>query len=172
MSHRIERINNLIRQEISQLLQRQVKDPRLSSFIAVTQVATSPDLKHAKVFVSCIGNDEEKSVLEIVKDILRFMEKDEKTNIEYVEDRFYNDFSYHIDSTKLRKLGWEPKVEWENGLMETINWYLENKGLWTHDDNEYNETGWEKEIVHMALNPHPDQTKTHKLQISFYSKNE
>jgi len=60
MTHRIERVNNLVRQEISQLLQRQIKDPRLSSFIAVTEVDTSPDLKYAKIFVSCISSDEEK----------------------------------------------------------------------------------------------------------------
>jgi len=60
MAHRIERVNNLIRQEISELLQRQVKDPRLGTFIAVTEVSTSPDLKHAKVFVSCISSQEEK----------------------------------------------------------------------------------------------------------------
>ena len=60
MAHRIERVNSLIRQEISDLLQRQVKDPRLGDFIAVTEVVTSPDLKFAKVFVSRIGNEEEK----------------------------------------------------------------------------------------------------------------
>ena len=60
MAHRIERVNSLIRQEISQLLQRQVKDPRLGNFIAVTEVSTSPDLKYAKVFVSRIGSEEEK----------------------------------------------------------------------------------------------------------------
>jgi len=60
MSHRIKRINQLIRQEISELLQRNVKDPRLGNFIAVTDVATSADLKHARIFVSCICTDEEK----------------------------------------------------------------------------------------------------------------
>ncbi len=60
MAHRIERLNSLIRQEISELLQHQVKDPRLGNFIAVTEVATSADLKYAKVFVSRIGNEEEK----------------------------------------------------------------------------------------------------------------
>ncbi|MBA7704707.1 Ribosome-binding factor A [subsurface metagenome] len=60
MAHRIERVNNLIRHEISQLLQRQVKDPRLDSFVAVTEVSTSPDLRYAKVFVSCMGSEEEK----------------------------------------------------------------------------------------------------------------
>jgi len=60
MSRRIERVNNLIRQEISELLQRQVKDPRLGGFVTVTQVSTSPDLRHAKIFISIMGNEEEK----------------------------------------------------------------------------------------------------------------
>jgi len=60
MSHRIERINNLIRQETSEMLQRQVKDPRLDHFVAVTEVSTSPDLKYAKIYVSCICSEEEK----------------------------------------------------------------------------------------------------------------
>jgi len=60
MAHRIEQVNNLIRQEISELLQRQVKDPRLDSFVAVTEVSTSPDLRHAKIFVSRIGSEAEK----------------------------------------------------------------------------------------------------------------
>lgn len=54
MSYRIEKINQLIRQELSDLIQRQVKDPRLTSFISITEVATSPDLRHARVFVACI----------------------------------------------------------------------------------------------------------------------
>ena len=57
MAHRIERVNSLIRQELSELLQRQVKDPRLGEFIAVTEVDTSADMKHAKVFVSQYGAD-------------------------------------------------------------------------------------------------------------------
>jgi ribosome-binding factor A len=60
MAHRIERVNQLIRQEISQLLQRQVKDPRLESFVAVTEVDTTPDLRYARVFVSYMGSQEER----------------------------------------------------------------------------------------------------------------
>lgn len=60
MAHRIGRVNSLIRQEISELLTRQVKDPRLGNFIAVTEVSTSPDLKSAKVFISHLGSEEEK----------------------------------------------------------------------------------------------------------------
>ncbi len=75
MAHRIERVNNLIRREISDLLQRHVKDPRLGEFIAVTEVRTSPDLRYAKVFVSSISSEEEKqktlSVLTAASGFLR-----------------------------------------------------------------------------------------------------
>jgi ribosome-binding factor A len=54
VAHRIERINSLIRQELSELLQRQVKDPRLGNFIAVTEVNTTPDLKYARIYVSSL----------------------------------------------------------------------------------------------------------------------
>ena len=60
MAHRIERVNSLIRQEISELLQRQVRDPRLGNFIAVTEVSTSPDLKYAKIFVSHLDSEGKK----------------------------------------------------------------------------------------------------------------
>ncbi len=60
MSHRIERVNNLIRQEISELIQHQAKDPRLDAFVTVTEVVTSADLKYAKVFVSAIGGKADK----------------------------------------------------------------------------------------------------------------
>ena len=60
MARRIKRVNTLIRQEISELLQRQVKDPRLGTFVAVTEVATSADLRYARIFVSRICNEAEK----------------------------------------------------------------------------------------------------------------
>jgi len=60
MTRRTERINNLIRQEISDLLRRQIKDPRLSRFISVTKVVTSPDLRYAKVLVSVFSDEVQK----------------------------------------------------------------------------------------------------------------
>lgn len=60
MSHRIERVNSVIRQEISQLLQREVKDPRLSGFITVTEVITAPDMKHTRVYISHLGTEAER----------------------------------------------------------------------------------------------------------------
>jgi ribosome-binding factor A len=54
---RLERVNQLIKEEISMLLQRELKDPRLG-FVTVTEVDVTPDLKHAKVYVSVLGPEE------------------------------------------------------------------------------------------------------------------
>ncbi|MBE9514318.1 MAG: 30S ribosome-binding factor RbfA [Dehalococcoidia bacterium] len=61
MSRRTERLNKAIKQEISRLLEREVNDPRLGNLISVTEVSVSPDLKYAKVFVSILGNEENKT---------------------------------------------------------------------------------------------------------------
>jgi ribosome-binding factor A len=61
MTRRAERVSNLIRQEICQLLQEQVNDPRLSGLISVTKISTSPDLKQAKVYVSVLGEQANKN---------------------------------------------------------------------------------------------------------------
>jgi ribosome-binding factor A len=59
-SRRIERINHLLRQEIADLLTREVKDATLStSLISITEVDTSPDLRSAKVYFSVYGDEDE-----------------------------------------------------------------------------------------------------------------
>ena len=60
MSHRIERVNSLIQEEISQLLQREVRDPRLGNLISITKVDTAPDLKHTRVYISLLGTEGER----------------------------------------------------------------------------------------------------------------
>ena len=53
---RLDRVNQLIKEEISTLLQRELKDPRLG-FVTVTEVETAKDLRVAKVFVSVLGDE-------------------------------------------------------------------------------------------------------------------
>lgn len=60
MTHRLPRVNSLIRHEISELLSQEVKDPRLGSYIAITEVDTSSDLRQSRIYVSFMGSDEEK----------------------------------------------------------------------------------------------------------------
>jgi ribosome-binding factor A len=53
---RLDRVNQLIKEEVSTLLQRELKDPRLG-FVTVTEVEVSKDLRVAKVFVSVLGDE-------------------------------------------------------------------------------------------------------------------
>ncbi len=55
---RLQRVNQLIREEISHLIQRELKDPRLG-FVTVTEVDVSKDLRTAKVYVSVLGPETE-----------------------------------------------------------------------------------------------------------------
>jgi ribosome-binding factor A len=57
---RIARISEEIKKEISNIIQNELKDPRLSTLISITHVNVTKDLRYAKVYVSIMGNDEEK----------------------------------------------------------------------------------------------------------------
>ena len=59
MSRRTERVNDLIRDELSELLLREVRDPRLGGLISITRVEVAPDLSNARVFVSVMGDEAE-----------------------------------------------------------------------------------------------------------------
>ena len=59
MSQRTERVDELLRQEIGEILTREVSDPRIG-FATITDVETAPDLRHARVWVSVIGQHGER----------------------------------------------------------------------------------------------------------------
>ena len=74
MSYRIERVNTLIRREISELIQHELRDPRLDEFISVTDVDTTPDLKHAKIYISSMsGQQEEQKILGVLNAAAGFL---------------------------------------------------------------------------------------------------
>ena len=60
MSRRTERLNSLIRRDLSDLIRNEVKDPRVAVEMSVTMVDTSADVQHAKVYVSIYGTLREK----------------------------------------------------------------------------------------------------------------
>ena len=73
-----------------------------------------------------IGGNNEKANIEIVKLIIGTLGKSEDL-IKYVKDRPGHDRRYAIDNTKITtELGWEPAYTFEQGMKETIQWYLEN----------------------------------------------
>lgn len=73
-----------------------------------------------------IGGHNERRNIDIVKLILKKLGKSESL-ISYVEDRKGHDYRYAIDPTKItNELGWMPKTKFEDGIIKTIDWYIEN----------------------------------------------
>ena len=76
-----------------------------------------------------IGSDFYLSNIDLVKKIIKFLGKD-LDKISYVEDRPGHDFRYATNIDKLKKLGWEPQVDFDEELENICNWYLNNKDWW------------------------------------------
>ncbi len=77
-----------------------------------------------------VGGHNERTNLEVVKTILKALDKPESL-IKYVKDRPGHDMRYAIDPTKLEtELGWKPKYNFDTGIVQTIEWYLNNKEWW------------------------------------------
>ena len=76
-----------------------------------------------------IGGHNERTNLEVVKTIINTIGKSEDL-MEFVEDRLGHDKRYAIDPSKLEKLGWKPIYNFETGIAQTIQWYLDNKEWW------------------------------------------
>ena len=72
-----------------------------------------------------IGANEEKTNLEITKIILKQMVKSFDM-VEFVEDRKGHDKRYAIDNSKIKSLGWKPEKSFNDGIIQTINWYVNN----------------------------------------------
>ncbi|SRR6266581_595938 len=61
MSRRLQRLNVLFRQELAELVLAELRDPRLAGMVSITRVDVSPDLENADVYVSVMGEPEQKS---------------------------------------------------------------------------------------------------------------
>ena len=77
MTRRTDRLNDQLREEISDLVLRHMKDPRIGGLVTITEVDVSPDLSHAKVFVSVLGSaDEKKSTLRVLTAAAGFLQRE------------------------------------------------------------------------------------------------
>ncbi|WP_425446816.1 dTDP-glucose 4,6-dehydratase [Dethiothermospora halolimnae] len=79
-----------------------------------------------------IGGHNEKANIYVIKTIINYLKENFDKSItedliEYVEDRKGHDRRYAIDPNKIRKIGWEPTLSFDKGIIKTIKWYLKNK---------------------------------------------
>jgi dTDP-glucose 4,6-dehydratase len=85
-----------------------------------------------------VGSGFEIENIELVKIIGEIMGKKDEF-YEFVKDRPAHDLRYFLDSSKIRKLGWEPKINFYEGIKKTIEWYKENREFYfkIFDSNEF-----------------------------------
>ena len=77
MSRRIDRVNELLRAEISNLLSREIKDPRVSGVISVTEVVSSSDMRSARVYVSVMGAESDRrAAMEGIRSAASFLRRE------------------------------------------------------------------------------------------------
>ncbi|WP_342528178.1 dTDP-glucose 4,6-dehydratase [Chryseomicrobium sp. FSL W7-1435] len=76
-----------------------------------------------------VGGHNEKTNLEVVQTIIKALGKSEEL-ILFVEDRLGHDKRYAIDPSKLEKLGWKSIYNFDTGIAQTIQWYVENEQWW------------------------------------------
>jgi dTDP-glucose 4,6-dehydratase len=76
-----------------------------------------------------VGGPDELANIEVVRMILELCGRDESL-IEHVADRPGHDRRYSLSSARARSLGWEPEVEFANGLRRTVEWYRDNTWWW------------------------------------------
>ena len=97
MSRRTDRVNEQLREEISTLLTRQIKDPRLSGLISITRVVTSSDLRSARVFISVMGRQEtKKAALDGIQSAASFLRRELRDRINMRHTPF---LTYELDES-------------------------------------------------------------------------
>jgi dTDP-glucose 4,6-dehydratase len=77
-----------------------------------------------------IGGGNSRENVDIVRSLVKATRRSWDTHVKHVTDRAGHDRRYSLDASKSARLGWTPKVEFERGLLETVEWYKNNEAWW------------------------------------------
>lgn len=95
MSRRTDRINEQLREEVSTILTRQIKDPRLNAVISITRVVATNDLRSARVYISVMGNKQtQEEALAGIRSAASFVRREIRNRINMKHTPF---LSYELD---------------------------------------------------------------------------
>jgi dTDP-glucose 4,6-dehydratase len=93
-----------------------------------------------------IGSGEERRNIDVVREVLRLLGKKEEL-IEFVKDRPGHDFRYSMRIDKIiNEIGWRPKTGFNEGLKNTVRWYLDNR-TWLEEKAEGLKEYWQKVYI-------------------------
>ncbi|XP_023651891.1 dTDP-D-glucose 4,6-dehydratase isoform X1 [Paramormyrops kingsleyae] len=86
-----------------------------------------------------VGSDFELSIIQLARQLITLMKGTSiLTNpddwLSFVKDRPHNDLRYPMNWDKLRRLGWKPRVTWQEGIRRTVDWYKENPEHWSAEE--------------------------------------
>jgi ribosome-binding factor A len=97
MSRRVERLNSLLKEVISSVIRKDVKNPHLPKLIAITHVDITKDLRHAKVYVSVIGDEAvKKEAIHVLQSAAGFIGVHASKKVVM---RYFPELTFHIDET-------------------------------------------------------------------------
>jgi ribosome-binding factor A len=92
---RLDRVNSLLKEVIVEVIQKDVRNPHIKTFISVTKVDTSADLHHAKVYISLIASDTEKAhVLDALQSAAGFIAVHASKKVEL---RYFPQLTFILD---------------------------------------------------------------------------
>lgn len=120
VKYRSGRVNEEIKREVSDIIQNDIRDPRLSAMVSVTKVNVTPDFRYAKVYVSIFGDEASKNnSLQAIKSSAGFIRRElgQRVNLRYTPEIIVEldtsiEYGMHINSL-LHKI--KEKNENDNG---------------------------------------------------------
>ena len=123
MSHRIDKVESLIKEEISLIFLYKLQDPALG-FVTITSVKVSPDLRIAKIYISVLEREKRAQVLEKVEELKGYIRSELASRVKI---KFIPELKFFIDDT----LDYVEKIE---GLIKRIHSESDRE-----DDNKGND---------------------------------
>ena len=125
MPRRIDRVNEQLRSELSHLIARQIKDPRVAGVISVTEVIATSDLRSARVYISVMGQEGDKHLaLEGIRSAASFLRRElrERVNLRHTPHMtFHLDDSIEEGDRVLRLMDDSTPEQFADDYMERID---------------------------------------------------
>lgn len=95
MSRRTERVQSLIHHELGQILQSEIKDPRIAGLVSITNVDVSPDLRRARIYISVYGDeDAQQHAMDALTSAKNFLRRELGKRLDL---RYAPELDMHID---------------------------------------------------------------------------